>query len=151
MDQEGQVAEASLATAYDGDHYDAHELARLADELVDQIATARRHYAELRSAIDATEVAGAALAVRERHGGHGDDDGPDESQQGYHRTPEEEAEIVALGMALNGGDRQDAHLHIVETFGIYDTDEILDRTFGATEVASDGFAPRRRFGRLRRG
>lgn len=137
MDIEGSAFGPS-ATGDEG--YDAHELAELADELVDQIAAARQHYAELRATIDGAPAAlRPAVAVYEHDG----ELEPLEEQQGYHRTPEEEAEIVALGMALNGGSRDEAHMHIVETFGIYDTDEILDRTFGAATHARVA-APRRR-------
>jgi hypothetical protein len=134
---------------------DATELVQLADELVDQIAVARRHYADLRAAIDGTEVAVAAApaaAVQLRDDEEDDDFPPQPAgpARGYHRTPEEEAEIVALGVALNGGSRDEAHTHIVETFGIYDTDEILDRAFGVHYEQVSAPAPRKRFGKLRR-
>src|SRR5689334_10696965 len=126
MDNEGTFDPPRTA----GDDYEAHQLATLADELIDQIGAARRHYADLRAAIDGAEAAPAPpapapVAIEEREAV------PVAQHGGYHRTPEEEAEIVALGMALNGGSRDEAHMHIAETFGIYDTDEILDRAFGA--------------------
>lgn len=123
------------------------ELAQLADELVDQIAAARRHYADLRAAIDGS--AAAAEALQHEQVAVAEEEPAEPEQPGYRRTPEEEAEIVALSMALTGGGRHEAHLHLVDTFGIYDTDEILDRAFGASQ-AKPSPVPRRRFGRLRR-
>ena len=129
---------------------EADELARLADDLVDEIAAARRHYAELRAAIDRSEAAAEAYRGEPADELVVDDD-EDDPDHGYRRTPEEEAEIVALGLALNGGSREEAHAHIVETLGIYDTDEILERTFGASAAHdAPSNSGRRRFGRLRR-
>lgn len=156
--------EADLDLLPDTREQDARELARLADELVDQIAAARRHYADLRAAIDGADTALAtapavsaapapAVAPAAAPPAPQPDQQPnrESADGGYHRTPEEEAEIVALGMALNGGDRDEAHAHIVETFGIHDTEEILDRTFGSNRSLGIPLPiPRRRpFGRLR--
>ena len=110
---------------------DATELARLADALVEQIGAARRHYDDLQAAID-----GAAVPAFEPHAtAH---EGPTSP------TAQEEAELVAVNMALTGGTRHEAHLHIVETFGIVDTDPILDAAFGRI----DDEPRERRFGRL---
>jgi hypothetical protein len=115
---------------------EATELARLADELVDQIGAARRHYEDLRAAIDGAEVPALEAATRPVDGG-------DE-----HELPDarEDAELVAVNMALTGGSRHEAHLHIVETFGIVDTEEILDAAFGSSDEASR----QRRFARRQR-
>jgi hypothetical protein len=115
---------------------EATELARLADELVDQIGAARRHYEDLRAAIDGAEVPALEAAPRPVDGA------------GEHELPDarEDAELVAVNMALTGGSRHEAHLHIVETFGIVDTEEILDAAFSAREDASR----QRRFARRQR-
>jgi hypothetical protein len=111
------------------------ELARLADELIDEIGAARRHYDDLRAVLDGQLP----------EGGH------DEGGEYAPDTPAlDEAHLVALSLALTGGDRDDARAHLRDVFGIGidEANEILDQAFG---VQFDGVAiepvARRRFGR----
>lgn len=111
------------------------ELARLADELVEEIGAARRHYDDLRAALD-TGAAGG---------------GQDESAAADPGTLDE-AHLVALSMALTGGTRESARKHLCDAFGIEveDADDILDQAFGVQfESAAAEPKPKRRFARRR--
>jgi hypothetical protein len=105
------------------------ELARLADELVDEIGAARRHYDEMLATIDGAGVA------------------PDDPAS---RRAADEAHLVALSMALTGADRDETGAHLRDAFGLDDVEEILDHAFGAglADAPANG-RQRRRFG-LRR-
>ena len=115
------------------------ELARLADELIDEIGAARRHYDDLRAVLDGQ--------MPEDGHGHGGEHAPDAP------AALDEAHLVALSLALTGGDRDDARAHLRDAFGIGidEANEILDQAFG---TRFDGVAveaqAQRRFGRRRR-
>ena len=96
------------------------EMARLADELVEQIGEARRHYDGLRAMLDGTDGGEAAEK----------------------RRAEDEAHLLALSMALTGVSREDARERLLEAFAIDDPEAILDEAYGAGLV--DGVARRRR-------
>ena len=137
MDTEAGVFGPSSAEDRDRE---IDELSRLADELVEQIGAARRHLSQLRSAADGF----APLAEPADESARG---APGRKPQS-HPSAREEAELVALNMALTGGDRSEAQRQIADTFGLEDTAEILDTAFGHSEDAAS--PRRRRFGRLRR-
>ena len=101
---------------------DMAELARLADELIGEIGAARRHYDDLRAVLDGTTPEGTQT----------DADAP---------AALDEAHLVALSMALTGGDRDHAQAHLCDVFGIgaEDADQILDQAFG---VRFDGVMER---------
>lgn len=109
------------------------ELARLADELIDEIGAARRHYDDLRAVLD----------------GHVPEDGHDHGVEYAPDTPAalDEAHLVALSLALTGGNRDDARAHLRDVFGIGidDANEILDQAFGVQfdDVAVQPTAKRR--------
>jgi hypothetical protein len=84
------------------------DLVRLADELVDEIAGARRHFAGLRDAAGGSDA---------REG-----DAPNGQQ-----PPSEKAELAVVSMALAGSTREEARAHLEEDFGIEDADALLDR------------------------
>ena len=149
-------------TAYEAEA-DMAELARLADELVEEIGAARRHYDEMRSALDvqATEATaeqdGAQPAValadppalvedaRDEEPEEGDDDAP---------PSVEGARLVALNLALMGVGREAARDKLCDGFEVAPewVDEIIDDAFGAQEHDGNGnSARRRRFRRRRNG
>ena len=78
------------------------ELGRLADDLLDDIAAVRRHYADLRAALDG-----------------GGEEKP--------RSTVDDAELAVVSMALAGGTRDEVRRHLRDDFGIEDPDELLDR------------------------
>ena len=119
------------------------ELSRLADELVEQIGAARRHYSELRAT---AEHVVTSVGPDDEPGAPAEESPREEA----HSQPSvrEEAELVALNMALSGGDRSEAQRQIADTFGIQDPTDILDTAFGDSDAPAS--PPRRRFARLRR-
>ena len=115
---------------------DMAELARLADELVDEIGAARRHYDDLRAVLDGQR--------------------PEDPQEtGAELVPTapaalDEAHLVALSLALTGGERDDARAHLCDVFGVDvgDAEQILDQAFGVRFEGVELESPaRRRFGR----
>ena len=108
------------------------ELARMADELVEQIGAARRHYDELREALDQPAQDGAG-------------------ERGLRIGGRDEAHLAALSMALLGDSRERARAHLSEAFGIDDADDIIDSAFGTSFPEQGGNQPRRRRFSRRRG
>ena len=107
------------------------ELARLADELIEEIGAARRHHDDLRAALDGRRPEGERQQAAEP--------APDRPEADTRATLDE-AHLVALTLALTGGDREDARAHLCDAFGIGtdDAEEILDQAFGAFDRASNG-------------
>jgi hypothetical protein len=125
------MATEGIAFGPDGSDPELAELARLADDLVDQTRAARRHYDDLR----------AALAEQDTSS----DDGS--------RATIDEAHLAALSMAVNGSTREDARSHLCDAFGIAkpDAEEILDEAFGVRlDDAALDQSNGRRFVRLSR-
>lgn len=147
-------------TAYEAEA-EMSELARLADELVEEIGATRRHYDELRSALDGHGTEGdgedAAVAVADPPA----DDARD--AEDYDAPPSVEgARLVALNLALMGVGRDLAREKLCKGFDVEPewVDQILDDAFGARDHNGDGNhdgdgfgngAARRRFRRRRNG
>jgi hypothetical protein len=139
---------------------DMAELARLADELVDEIGATRRHYDELRATLDGDapqaaeqqdDGATAAVAVADPPEQEAREEEPDDDDS---PPSAEGARLVALNLALMGIDREDARVKLCDGFEIEpDTvDEILDEAFGVHERDRNGrSSSRRRFRRHRNG
>ena len=107
-----------------------HELARLADALVDQLAETRQHYEQLRTDLDSYEATTTpAPAPQER------EETPEEGQ--------ERVRLFALNLALSGSSREEVTAELNEQFGVTDADEILDAVFPDTTARER----KRRFGR----
>ena len=105
------------------------EMARLADQLVEQIGAARRHYDELRAALD----------------GAGDMPASDE------RRALDEAHLLALSMAVTGVSRDEALRRLNEAFVIDDPQALLDEAYGVRfDEQHEARTRRSRFGRGRR-
>jgi hypothetical protein len=144
MEQETAPSKESNAA---GPGNGAAELAKLADELVNEIAAARRRNAELREVVDASASGKAAPAADEAAADeHADEQAADPVAHAQPPAPEDEAQLAVLSMALAGNSREAARDQLRESFGVENPDELLDRTYGA-----DDGKRRRRFVRLRRG
>src|SRR5688500_10402514 len=112
------------------------ELARLADELIDEIGAARRHYDDLRAVLDGQVPAAAdeegapqaragdresyaeapaAVALAEPSA---DDEDPNAEADGDAPPPVEGAQLVALNLALMGVERDDARTKLCDGFEI---------------------------------
>jgi hypothetical protein len=126
MQPEGVVAE----THGQRGETEMHELARLADSLVQQLAETRQHYEQLRTDLDNYEAHTApAGAPAER------EDSPQENQ--------ERIRLFALNLALSGESRETVSAQLRDKFDVIDASEILDAVFPDTNER-----PRkRRFGR----
>jgi hypothetical protein len=127
---------------------EATELAKLADELVDEIAAARRRNAELREVVDASASGKAAPPGHEPQTAEPAAGEPAAEPVAHAQpaAPEDEAQLAVMSMALAGNSREAAADQLRESFGVENPDELLDRTYG-----SDDGKRRRRFVRLRRG
>jgi hypothetical protein len=125
---------------------EAAELAKLADELVNEIAAARRRNAELREVVDASASGKAAPPDAETAEPAAGEPAAEPVAHAQPAAPEDEAQLAVMSMALAGNSREAAADQLRESFGVEDPDELLDRTYGS----ADG-KRRRRFVRLRRG
>ena len=140
---------------------DMAELARLADELVEEIGAARRHYDDLRATLDGYgqsegdeetyAEAPVAVALAERPV----DDVEAETEPDDDAPPSVEgARLVALNLALMGIARDDARMKLCDGFEIEprSVDEILDEAYGVHDQDEHADRPsRRRFRRGRNG
>jgi hypothetical protein len=127
---------------------EAAELAKLADELVDEIAAARRRNAELREVVDASASGKAAPPAHypETAEPAAGEPAAEPVAHAQPPAPEDEAQLAVLSMALAGNSREAAADQLRESFGVENPDELLDRTYGSADSKR-----RRRFVRLRRG
>jgi hypothetical protein len=150
-----------------GEDSDITELARLADELVEEIGAARRHHDDLRAALDGGAAedgaehddAQTAVAVADAPA---EDDARDEDVDDAPPSVEG-ARLVALNLALMGVERELAREKLCKGFEVEPewVEEILDDAFGNREHKGrrngngngngNGAGARRRFRRRRNG
>ena len=95
------------------------DLARLADDLLQQVGALRRHHEDLRDKL--------AAALADQAGGDGAE-APDEPE-----GSRENIRVMALRMALIGDSRETAKAEL-ERFNVEGTDEIVDDVFERTQA-----------------
>jgi hypothetical protein len=111
---EGQASGDEIATGVPS----VGDLARLADDLLQQVGTLRRHHEDLRDKL--------AAAVAEQASSDGD------GTPGDLEGSQDNIRVMALRMALIGDSREAAKEEL-RRFNVEGTDEIVDDVFDRTE------------------
>ena len=129
------VTDETQARVNGADH---EELMRLADGLLEQAGTVRRHYEQLTQTLDEASGSAASTLVPARSPVAA---GPEQAPAG--------ARVVALEMASAGESREATKAYLRESFGVDDSDSIVDEVY---DLAGDREAeltrpPKRRFAR----